>query len=288
VAGFWFNEIHILQSLPIGERTGPALRTSILLSIPDAATRVHLSDLVDKQALRSKLVALAANLEDHGIIPVLHFECHGSEDGLHLASSELVTWDELRDLLTPLNIACGLNLFVSLAACHGDRLATAIRLTEPAPVWGLLGPRTVEKSGFLSTFFCTFFVHLLKYNDPRAALVAAGGGTHLEDKPLVLWTAVYFFVLAFRGWQLQYGTEARIAASAERLATRVQQQKGLPDEARIDLARDYSRTLSDHESHFARFVRIYLMLGLFPDNEARFGLTWARFQTLFGSAQSGA
>lgn len=288
MSGFGFDQIHIIQSLPPGQlRAGRVLRTAILLAQPEAASHLQLRELGDKSLFRANLIAIASELQSTGRVPFLHFECHGSSDGLVLASGELVSWEELRDLLTPINVACRLNLFVSLAACHGENLATAISPVDPAPVWGLLGPRITQDVGFLGDFFRVFFIHLLQHGGLREALDAAGGGLPSAERAMVLWPADYFFVFAFRGYLAIHATSPEIAQRAKRMAALIQQEKGWPVHSRREIARDIRSSLRDHEHYFNKFLRIFLMLDRFPENEARFNLDWARFQRVNEESQYG-
>ena len=171
MAGFWFTRIHILESLPPGDlRTGRVLRGALLQQIPESAGRVQYWEVENSQTLHACLSTMLAEIESEGSIPLIHFECHGDPTGLELASGEFVTWNEFRELFTPLNIACRLNLFVSLAACHGDWLTSATLLNAPAPIWAVLGPRSAQGAGALSDFFRAFFASLLVTNDLRLAL----------------------------------------------------------------------------------------------------------------------
>lgn len=288
MAGFWFNRIHILQSLPAGElRTGRVLQTAILVAHPDAASRIVLCDVDDRESLRAVLVDIAAHL-DMGLIPFIHLECHGSQDGLQLSSGEIVTWNEFRDLFTPLNVASRLNLFVSLASCHGDRLASAILLTEPAPVWALLGPRSVHETGALCDFFRTFFTRLLETTDLRAALNAAGGGLPTEGQELVLWPADYFFAFAFHRYVADYCSPTELGRRAECLAARLQQQRGWPVETRPALTEALRHRLRNLQPLFTGYLRTYLMLDRLPENHDRFTLNWGKLQSLYEQTVYGA
>src|SRR5689334_10017174 len=91
-----FTEIHIIESLPA----------------PDAQTGLELCDAVLHPAqyehglvyphhhgpTRERLVeALNSILQraGGGAIPIIHFETHGSANGIRLSSHELLSWEEL-------------------------------------------------------------------------------------------------------------------------------------------------------------------------------------------------
>jgi len=80
------------------------------------------------------------------ILPYIHFECHGSSEGVSLKSNECYSWDDFGDYLTRINIACKNNLFVSMASCYGGYLSLPILKNilighvQRAPACGFLGP----------------------------------------------------------------------------------------------------------------------------------------------------
>jgi hypothetical protein len=50
---------------------------------------------------------------------VLHFEMHGNTGLLACADGSSVTWEELDELLRPINVETKNNLFITMAACYG-------------------------------------------------------------------------------------------------------------------------------------------------------------------------
>lgn len=52
-------------------------------------------------------------------VPLLHVECHGDIlEGLEFSNGSVISWEDLSDLLIPLNIASGCNLMLCLSACY--------------------------------------------------------------------------------------------------------------------------------------------------------------------------
>ena len=70
-----------------------------------------------------------------GFMPLLHFECHGSEDGFELSDGSFIEWAKLKEPLTQLNIVTGLNLMVCVAACTGGALLKVVTALDRAPLW---------------------------------------------------------------------------------------------------------------------------------------------------------
>ena len=52
-------------------------------------------------------------------IPILHISAHGFSDGIQLSSGEIITWEQLANLLRPINQALNNSLVLCLSACEG-------------------------------------------------------------------------------------------------------------------------------------------------------------------------
>ncbi len=88
--------------------------------------------------IMGRLAEEAARGEHH---PLIHIECHGEDVlGLEFTDGSMVSWLELADLMTPINVATELGLIVSVAACFGIGAVTGLDVTKPAPCFALIGP----------------------------------------------------------------------------------------------------------------------------------------------------
>jgi hypothetical protein len=52
-------------------------------------------------------------------VPILHISAHGYKDGIQLSSGEFLGWDELRELLIPINQALSGALILCMSTCEG-------------------------------------------------------------------------------------------------------------------------------------------------------------------------
>ncbi len=65
-------------------------------------------------------VGLHEEMEERpGLVPVLHISAHGYDDGIQLSSGEILLWNDLRDLLRPVNKALNGALLVCMSTCEG-------------------------------------------------------------------------------------------------------------------------------------------------------------------------
>jgi len=69
-----------------------------------------------REALTSRLIqACHANQ----CFPVLHFSMHGNHQGICLTSNDFISWEELRQLLIPLNTEMQGGLLICFSSCFG-------------------------------------------------------------------------------------------------------------------------------------------------------------------------
>lgn len=73
-----------------------------------------------KNAFRRGLVEYYKKSNDI-TLPILHISAHGDKDGIQLTSGERLIWDELRELLIPINesLSKSIGLILCLSTCYG-------------------------------------------------------------------------------------------------------------------------------------------------------------------------
>jgi hypothetical protein len=79
----------------------------------------------------------------NGMVPVLHLEAHGGDDGIAPSRPphrECMRWEELTEPLQRLNLTTRCNLIVVVAACVGFAGVQAFRRGPRAPAVALIGP----------------------------------------------------------------------------------------------------------------------------------------------------
>lgn len=104
--------------------------------------------------------------------PLIHIECHGSEDetGIVLANDDFISWADMKPILTEINIATQCNLMVVLGACNGGYLSKIIQLIDGAPCWAVLGPTESVSVDDLISSYRIFYGELLSTLDGDKAL----------------------------------------------------------------------------------------------------------------------
>lgn len=80
------------------------------------------------------------SVEENDRVPIIQIECHGSTDGIQLASYDNISWSGLFNLLRPINIASQNLLFLNLSMCNADAIIRFINPTKRAPFRAITGP----------------------------------------------------------------------------------------------------------------------------------------------------
>lgn len=269
-----FDSVFILDLLGPGDmQTATWLRDSTLQ--PAAKTYPSLSIVYRKVSSSGDLHAALEELKQHtrkGHAPILHVEAHGDRDlGLQLPDGSHVTWLAFKEALTDVNIACGLNLLVVMAACAGGYLLKTMLPTDRTPAWAILGPIDDVVAGDLRSAMSEFYWTLLRSLDGRAALDAMNGSDVVRDWKFKLFTAETMFC-----WIYRYYVGHTTRTATERARSIVARVIGLGAFQAGVLRKRVRRELENHEATYSRLRDHFLMLDLFPQNWSRFDLTYER------------
>lgn len=75
------------------------------------------------------------------LVPILHISAHGFSEGIQLSSGETILWNQLRELLIPVNQALSGALIVCMSTCEGysgGRMAMVVDSTDH-PFFAIVG-----------------------------------------------------------------------------------------------------------------------------------------------------
>src|SRR5687768_6687662 len=132
----FFNQILILDSIPAGQlNTARRLYEDISLvaNVANEAPKVILLRVESWGHFVHVIQQCTQVAGREPYVPLVHIECHGSEEGLEFADGSQATWVDIKRALIPLNVATELNLITVISACSGSAIASAVQITERAP-----------------------------------------------------------------------------------------------------------------------------------------------------------
>jgi len=263
-----FGRLIIIESIPSGQApTGKQLFDALHA----VATKTHPGLSVEYAFVGSRtdfegtLKKIWTETVATRKIPLLHFEAHGSDEGLELANGEFEYWDELGELLSAINEASGFDLFVSVSACMGAYLNTRLSPTRPAPFSACLSVSKTQFPDELYRGFDAFYRTLMSTGQGDDALTALkaqnkGGASFFIGE------ASHFFHLACRKYFEQYCTQEKYRERIERILAEAT-EKGKPTKSHDEIRQFF---LSSERPYFEKFRQTYFMLDRFPDNALRF------------------
>ena len=166
--------IVIIQSLKDGDlKSGKLLydklSSSLPIKYPDTSVKFY--NVKDKNELAETFNNIYNDIEDGELI-TLQIETHGCEDGLDLASGELVTWKQFFAIIRPINVKMLNLLLVCMSMCFGGALLTQFEPEKRAPYRALIATGDKIKAGVLLDGFTAFYDNYHHLLDSFAAFEA--------------------------------------------------------------------------------------------------------------------
>ncbi len=267
-----FNQILVVDSIPTGEyntarRLFEDLETYAAAYSPSPAVRYV---RIENAAEFFQCILMAKNnAEQHDVIPMLHIECHGDEDGFQFADGSLADWDELKIPITELNVGTGLNLMVAVAACTGGALAKVMRMGDRAPFWGLIGPTRTLTAGELEKAYAALYLTLLSTKSPADAVKAMEQAT----APGCFWrsTSQGLFEKVWRNYKSEHCTASTLEMRGKRMMERLQESGVSPLPSMDELMK---RFIGHEPVAFERYRQTFFMCDLFPEHSNRFPIKY--------------
>ncbi|HPH63276.1 MAG TPA: hypothetical protein PLN63_06625 [Paludibacteraceae bacterium] len=135
------SEIIVIQSLSVTDyKTGESLYNDILRykNIKDKTVFSSFFDVFDKKEFKTVLDSLVHNMKD-GHVVTLHLETHGCDDGIGLASGEVILWKEFFECIRPINEKMFNLLLVVMSMCKGAAISSLLEPQKRAPYRAFVG-----------------------------------------------------------------------------------------------------------------------------------------------------
>jgi hypothetical protein len=191
------SKLYILQSFPSTDhiRSGRLLADQMAPVLP-----VHFSEVANIPSLFKELEAIKAEMEKLPAPAVLHFDCHGNENGIALFDAQdqqsFLLWEDFRTTFRDLYITAPHKPLISFSSCNGFYVMKLIAQYAPGPydaIAGCLRPIGFQESIDAFALFYTELVAGTQLVD-AAAKVA-------EQFPTLKFLAAAALVLAVLAWE---------------------------------------------------------------------------------------
>lgn len=275
---FLFNKVHIIESIPKDEiQTGEKLHTTIrpLEYKFDKFEGAELSKVRSVDELDEVLTEIYRDAKSE-IYSIIHIEAHGSKSGIELSSCETASWEWLKSRITRINIATGLNLVITLAACKGAYLSTIAHPPGRAPFFGLIAPlKDIDPSPLEDSFYY-LYTELMRSMDMDQAMERMHSEMSSEPFNYSLSNVRQIFERGYKTYRRTEFTEERIKEREERFIKKARESNSwVRHLITPELRRIFRRHIDDEasrRSRFERFKRKFFMCDIFPENYRRFEL----------------
>jgi len=275
MSGNMFNKLWVIESLPFGDiRTGKNLVDNQLVNAkqlqPDLI--VEFAEPITKAEFFEVLEKIK-NEALNGIFPMIHFECHGCDDGLDTASGELIEWDELREVLIEINFSCKLNLMIVIAACNGAHLIKVSTKLDAAPFWAIIGPEIEVTAKHIQDNFGRFYESFFTDLDGDKAIGILNQESSHSDRIYHFLSAAGLFSRAYRAY---YRSDCIGKGKQQRIEYLVTEAMKNPDVQKrgVGWARQQVKNgLAHEDQHFDKLRKRFFFIDQYPDNDGRFALS---------------
>lgn len=121
----------------------------------------YLYRIKTREELFQTLNEIIEKIKNDKLFPILHLEMHGFENGIQLASNEIVRWDELMEFFREINILLSNELVIMMSMCMGVSIISYIDPSKRAPFRAIIGTtREIDEIELLIgcvTFYDNYF-----------------------------------------------------------------------------------------------------------------------------------
>lgn len=274
-----FDKLWIIESLPDGDlKTGTRLydnQKKLSQSVQDSVS-VLLVEPKTKSEFINILQEIRKDTLHNDVYPIIHFECHGCEEGLGVANGELILWNDLRDSLISINHACKLNLMVTLAACNGYHFIKTSDKPDRAPFWGVIGPNEEMFDVDLEIDFNEFYSELIKNLDGDAAMRILNRGIQNSSRKYHFFSVEAHFRRSYKFYYANFCTGDGLDVRKRELLDEVMKLENVKIKGAEWAAQNIAEKLEDgKEAGFLEMRNRFFFINEFPENANRFNISFS-------------
>ena len=268
------SQIVIIESLSNQEaKTGKILFEYIegLIAHNNLPISVQFENSVNSTNFFSILGCILQDVKSKFEYPLIHIECHGSDDGtgIVLANDDYISWLDLKLILTEINIASESNLMVVLGACYGAHLTEIIQITDRAPCWAILGPAESVMPDDLISSYRLFYKELLSTLNWDVALsLLFSSSSRKADYWFV--TAQGFFKKAYSRYLSENCSQSAYWSRAKGINAKLTEE-GRKYQSLQPLVYWFRNT---EKEYFEKYRDKFFMVDLYPENSQRFNVDY--------------
>jgi len=182
-----FNEIVILENLNPEDSSARKLYEDLIHYRGKDGKFDLLSEKFESlEDLKRIFTKIKEKIKSERRFPILHFEVHGSKEGIVLTSKERISWEELNNELMQINIAARSNLVVAMGVCFGgridyDAIIRAVSENCRSPYFGVFGSHKEMYNEEIYEDFFAFYKALINGANFEEAFSQVTGSLELHS-----------------------------------------------------------------------------------------------------------
>lgn len=221
-------------------------------------------------------------VKDKGVYPYIHFESHGSKNGVVFNSGARIDWLELSNYFKRVNIACKCNLILFMASCYGAYffmilLNHIVKTNEDrrAPFRASIGPTDEISYEELEQKVELFYKSLIGRNATDIGeIIQAINEENVKHEVRLHGMTCEALFQEFIERFVKADVKRKFASRAHlnRMALKIMQEKFIL-KGEMDIYADYDaayRWLLNHDEYIKllnEFSKSYFMTDLYPNNQ---------------------
>lgn len=171
---FRFNKIYVVESLQDERQTGKELYDDIIKrrSYFHSDLATEFVEVLSLEDWNNTIERIVQETKDNHVIPILHFELHGSgnRDGLVLAKGDLIPWGDFVSDMRRINIETQNNLLITMGICFGMKILYYTSLEDPSPFFGIIGSLYALQNDDIYIRYSDFYDEFLQSFDITKSL----------------------------------------------------------------------------------------------------------------------
>jgi len=268
------NTIYILESLEGETKTGLWLYDDLRpITIKDDSFKIKYLPFDSLELFFKELEQIEIDSKFSKILPIIHIEAHGNEDGFVVAQTkQLISWRELNLALSKINYNTRNNLVLSLGVCKGYSINLDMSKFfyegKHCPYMVNISPNSNISSGEITDSFSALYHSLLDKRDFFSAMKKMKEATSLN----FISTANYFasiIISKIKKYPDSHGYSKRSESDLKYLYQK--RKELLPNESfEKNLAAFEDYKIEFRQKLLKKLWNTFLMIEEFEENKERF------------------
>lgn len=206
-----FNKIYVIESLRVKDtKTGQFLFNDVIkrrLEQKGLNNNCELLMPTSRETFFESLEHIRKETIFKLVNPIIHFELHGSKEGIQVSNNDIITWDEIQFRLTELNFITKCNLFITMATCYGGYIYSVIKPNLRCPFWGFVGPFETVYGDEVLENYGAFYDEFIQSLDFNKAVIALNNSNLNGKSTFKFYNTEYAFKIAYENYEKKYFTE---------------------------------------------------------------------------------